>query len=1245
MGTLPQGGADVMFGVKPFEHVAPLRPGLRCLEASAGTGKTYAISGLVLRLLAEQGLEINEILVVTYTRAATAELRDRIRRILVEALEALEEQELNDHDESRHQAVLHLVELGRDETRRQEMLRRLRRAYEGFDEATITTIHGFCKRVLRRHAFESGVSLGGDDLEDMTTLINEVTADWWSAACFEADPFVVQHMEKRGVDPKHLHLLLKEVLKSPGVALTPTRHPGVDVTQLRQQWREAREEYRREHEAHIDSAIALLDEVIHADVRTLNAPFRDMTRTLMSRDAREAWLDGPEPYPEVVEHLSDISGTTIRKKTGKGKVSPVHPLFEATDRLLEHISTLQGGLDMLVENKLHDYREGAESALAEVKRLRDLQSYDDLLTQLHRCVHGEGRRSTLIHAVGKEYRAALIDEFQDTDGLQWDIFRELFATPDHFLYIVGDPKQAIYGFRGADIEAYLSARSHPEMTVNALDQNYRSDGAMVRAINTLFRATPEPFKNRAISFDAVTAAKPETRIWSNDQQQPALVWNYYHRALTGAKPSTPIALKTSGKIERWVATDIAHHLNGDIKIDDGETPRPLRPSDIAVLTRGNQQAADIQHALRDVGVPSVLEHSASVFATDEAGAMLTWLEAVLEPSRAGRFRASLIGPLIGGDTSWLTRLDSDDAWLDEWMRRFHRWKLTWCERGFAACFRQWLLDAIPNRDGGEAPPIVTLLSVQSGERCVTNLLQLSELLHRASVEQNLDPQGLLGWLREHIAHPSGDVDDNEVRLESDADAVTIVTVHKSKGLEYPVVWAPYIGLGSQRTQTTQKPLRYRGADDLERVDIHLDPKHPKREEHRALAVQEEQAQELRLAYVALTRARHQCHLIWGPIRTANHSPLAHLLGSKTAPIEAQDDEALLSQLEALAADSRGAMTFKVHRAAPHPGRYRPQEGDQESLQYRRWRRTRPLDRTWRRSSFSALIAQGRLDDPDDFAPRDHDPLAPHTRELGAPTLTGREGEVNEVILADFPKGAQAGSCIHSVYEHLDFQRLEMLEALCDETLARFGFEGKRWTATLTEAVTQSLRTPLNSAGDVRLETLALTERFDELDFTLVTASHSRGATAKDIAEAMTRYSNSPNVKAYAEQLRRLDFDPVRGFLVGSIDLVFRHDGRFYVVDYKSNHLGRANDDYHQTAMQHAMAEHHYILQYHLYTVALHRYLKWRIPSYNYERDVGGVYYLFLRGMSPTSGPERGVYFDQPSSTLIHALDSLLMGAK
>ncbi|MFT6465318.1 exodeoxyribonuclease V subunit beta [Halopseudomonas sp.] len=1202
----------------PLALRCPLR-GSRLIEASAGTGKTFTISALYLRLVLGHGggaafareLLPPEILVVTFTEAATQELRDRIRARLVDAARAL-----RGEDENPDPIIAALRE-DIDPGLWSASARKLEIAAQWMDQAAVSTIHSWCQRMLREHAFDSG-SLFVQTLEtDQRELLAEVARDYWRLHCYHLQGAALSWVDHTWQQPDLLlgkaRILLDEA---------PADAHEQSLQQL------------------IDAGLQQAEEQMAA----LKAPWLDWADelTLLLEQAREAkayngqkmnsrnlgnWLDKLRTWAgDPQQRLLDI-GAGFSRLTPEGLAEvwkngspPDHPALGAMRDLKAGLEKIKGPEQAALRHAAAWIAQRFEAE----KRRRAQMGFDDMLTRLDAALQGpNGDR--LAEVIRTQFPVALIDEFQDTDPLQYRIFDRIYRVEandqDTALLLIGDPKQAIYAFRGADIFTYLRARAATLGRHESLDTNFRSSAAMVTSVNHVFEQAEQQFDRGAflfrrgehnpLPFLSVTAQGRDA-VWSvRGQPAPALTAWY----LPSDEP-------VSGDDYRWqmaerCATAMVELLQagqqGEAGFAEPDKPlQPVRPADMAVLVRTGLEAQAIRQALAERGVRSVyLSDKDSVLTTLEAQDLLRWLRACAEPGNDRLLRAALAAPTLNLSWEELEQLNEDERLWERRVDEFRDYRRLWQRQGVLPMLHRLLHQfQLPAR----------LLAQRDGERRLTNLLHLAELLQSAARELDGE-QALIRHLGELIRQAgSGSAEEQVLRLESDAELVKVVTIHKSKGLEYPLVFLPFIS--HSRPVKKGEPVR---VHDGQRSQLHLDPN----DEVLAQADQERLGEDLRLLYVALTRARHACWLGLADLKSGNskqsvlhHSAIAWLLAGGQ-PLASSP--ALLSWLDAwVHADGCIAV-----QPAPEPLEqvYQPQQDAVLSLRERVPSHAR--FESWWIGSYSALTVSSEA------------PLAAETAlaekitddDRRARFIALRPGETPTIHR--FPRGPQPGTFIHGLLElagNEGFASLSEPQQCLSWLVPRCQRRGwGEWSQCLSDWLVQLLtRSGLVPGSSLALADLQPGQYQSELEF-LFSASRVDVQQIDQLVCAAT-LDQQPRPALQRDQLN--------GLFKGFIDLVFEHEGRYYVVDYKSNWLGQGSTDYTEAAMQRMILEHRYDLQYVLYLLALHRQLRARLPDYDYDHHIGGALYWFVRGVEADNG---GLWLDRPPRTLIEALDRRFAG--
>ncbi len=1134
------------------------------IEASAGTGKTYTISGLVLRLVLEKQLAIEEILVTTYTELATAELRDRIRNLLFQALTAFQ------IGKSEDELIQPLVRRYKSDEQAQ---RRLSIALQSFDGASIYTIHGFAQRMLRDRAFESGALFDAELIADQSDILHEITDDFWRKHFYSGEPIVTTFAIKNGLTLEKFFRHITELTKNPTLVVIPP--PLQDIETIKAEcaaiWNKLRDCWNR-----CEGQIRTIFEqnawakYTHGNPAKMAILLAKLGKCLSNAAGAEDQLDCIEKF----------AFSMIEKSVRVRFNAPKHELFTLCDSLLNSERKLCVSLQA-------EFFAWARQEMKRRKVKRNVLSFDDMLTQFDEALSGEGGE-VLACAIRERFKAALVDEFQDTDPIQYSIFQKIYGGRKMPVFFVGDPKQAIYGFRGADVFTYIAAAASAPNQFT-LGKNWRSTTELIRAVNTLFKLNERPFILDGIPFEPVKAAGEcdQAPLTVNGVKEPPL-------KLWLAIEEEPIKKEDADQLlPQAVAAEIARLLNGNANIGE----RKVQPWDIAVLVSKNQEARVMQDALTDLDIPSVLYSAANVFQSPEAIELEYILAAVSEPGNERLIKAALTTDTLGVTGNDLDALVPDEHAWDARLIQFQKYHQLWSERGFIQMLRTLLLE-----QGVRA----RLLSYPSGERRLTNILHLSELLHAICVEHRLGITGTLKRLAEQIENPDTTRSEQyEQRLESDEEAVRIVTIHKSKGLEYPIVFCPYSWSDAEPGRDQSVIFHQDGklTLDLEGLDA-----------HRRAQRSESLAEKMRLLYVALTRAKHRCYVVWGDFKYGRKSAPAYLFGVPKAQdaleeLERHSQAATDAQVREEVELSLGSEAAVEIADLPNvPGQsYKPALAEAVELRPRVFDRV--IARTSGITSFTGLI-------------RGHD-IAPESPDYDSvETAQGDEAEAEVEApmtgIFAFPHGTRSGTCLHQIFQELDFSDLDNMPNIVSRNLRAFSI--RDFDEVVCEMVRKTVSVPLEIARpEFTLSRIAAPARLQEMEFYFPMSA----VTPANLAQAFTEHREHFD-GAIPSTIDRLQFRPMSGFMKGFIDLVFEFEDRFYLVDWKSNWLGPDLDAYASAAIETEMTRRFYTLQLSIYTVALHRFLRARKPGYDYEKHFGGAYYLFLRGIEPAR-PEFGVH--------------------
>jgi exodeoxyribonuclease V beta subunit len=1212
--------------------------GDRLIEASAGTGKTYTIAALYLRLVLGHGganafvrpLTPPEILVVTFTNAATEELRDRIRSRLTEAAAFFRDQGHGDH-------YLFALRSEFSEDQWPAKAVQLEQAAQWMDEAAIYTIHAWCQRMLRQHAFDSG-SLFDLELEtDEQPLLEDAACDYWRTNFYPLPTDQLQELLRAMgcTSPQKLLAKVKPLLNA------RLDSPG-DPFDILAQRQAAIESARCCWENDLDTAVDKV-RTARADKILNGNQYRKLSLEKWLVQIQN-WVRGDGPLPEE-KTLEKLSGRGLQAGVNKNKTAPEHPAYAALDLLGDQLTDLELDTALLI-HAARDIGRRFEQA----KHRRAQMGFDDLLEFLRKALNTPGQHK-LAAVIRTQFPVVMIDEFQDTDPAQYDIFSKIYLGQSHTgLLMIGDPKQAIYAFRGADIHTYLVARKDTEDRHYTLDTNYRSTPALVASVNRIFsEADRHPqgafLFQKQIPFYSVTAQDGKGRWIVDGKSGNGLhLWQF--------SQSGPLNKHgPDGYLEqaaRAAASEIVRLLNSarqqppraGFDIDGRNTLDPLRPADMAILVRNHIEARIIRQVLAERRVRTVyLSDKDSVFDANEAKSLLHWLRACAEPEQEHLLRAALATPVLDLPLKRLDHFLQDDLVWEAEVERFRDYQRIWRRQGVLPMLRTLLNDFdVPGQ----------LLSRSDGERILTNLLHLSEMLQTAAAD--LDGEhALIRWLGEHIGLSGSGADEQILRLESDEDLVRVITIYKSKGLEFPLVFLPFICSFQEPGQGNALVVSYHDSQGRLRTVLN-----PQKEDLEA-AANERLAEEVRLLYVAVTRARYACWLGVGAVgrttRKKGEQTNLHRTGLGY----------VLSGGQRIPTDALAGLLRTLKGDCPHIS-ISPLPEATQTL-YQPEKETVPLEpalrfggkvaRDWRISSYSSMLAGAHLAAPipseaamvielpmDDAAPSAPESATEdQLQETAAEEvdlvleMTGAQASIHE-----FPRGPEPGTFLHGLLEwaaeegfaNLAGDRHHYDHQLADYCRRR---DWGDWIPVLQPWLHHLLQTPLllpQGRGTVSMGSLSGNGYQSELEFML--AVHR--ADTRLLDQAITR-SVIPGAAR-----PELNHDHLNGMVKGFIDLVFFHQGRYYVLDYKSNYLGENHQAYSPRAMAAAMLEHRYDLQYVLYTLALHRLLKARLPGYDYQRHVGGVLYLFLRGVDAHG---QGVYGDIPSRALIEDLDEYVAG--
>ena len=1243
---------DLHAAMEPLDALSFPLWGSRLIEASAGTGKTYTIASLYVRLVLghnmppeQRALTPPDILVVTFTRAATRELRDRIRRRLNEAAACF-------LGETEGDGFLQALRDEYPESHWAGCARQLEIAAQWMDDAAVSTIDAWCYRMLREHAFDSGSPFNVEMDLDAAETVAEATQDYWRLhiAPLAADDFArvskVTGKASRLASSLYFGWLAHTAL----YPASPT--PAELVAGLKADLQACKQQPWLQWVPEMQEILDQADAAGHVNKR------------LFQKRWWQPWLDQLLDWAnDPVSIQPFASGKAWERLVPAGLAEiwkqgepPDHPGFSALESLSQQIRSLDSRLDRVWVHAAC----WVSQRVAELRRQRTLLDFNGLLEHLDAALQGtNGDR--LAQLIRSQFPAALIDEFQDTNPIQYRIFDRIYGvdtnSKDVVLALIGDPKQAIYGFRGADIHSYLAARRACEGRLYTLGSNYRSSAEMVAAVNHLFQVGEQQREKGAFLFQRggegstdnpvpflpVTAARDPGEFLVQGRQPSALtIW----RDMLPEKRNNDVRKED---VAAACASEILRLLQlgaeGEAGFQTEQGFQPLLARDIAILVNTGDEAKSLKAQLAMRGIRSVyLSDKSSVFASAAASEMLAWLRACAEPENGGYVRVALATASLGLNWSELDAFVHDEVCWEAMLERFAVYKEQWRRRGVLPMLRRFMHEfGVPARLFAQQEA-----TGHEGERHLTNLLHLAELLQAAS--SSLDGErALIRYLEEQVSRGGeGGVegDASQLRLESDAGLVQIVTVHKAKGLEYPLVFYPF-GYYCRFASLNELPVVYRDEQGRRHVLASSnDADSSEQETILAYLEHERLAEDLRKLYVALTRARHATWMAVSPYATLPRSAMGYLLGGAAACTPATLD----ASLEEFAGACEHIDIQPMPEAST--GRYRPVEGPATEPVWRSMGRR--IQQHWTLSSYSALsrlatdsigVAPGEQPD----AAAQSLPDAPST-DTFLETYLADEGLASEIPesdgpasaegaaagIHDFPKGAKAGSFLHDLLEWVFTQGPQIVLAdpqkLREHVQRRCSSRG--WQSH-ADALVEWLQDFFSRAfriapeeGSAPLVLSGLDAVIPEMEFWF--GIEQADLPALDALVSRHFLAGQPRALISKGQLH--------GLLRGFIDLVFEHEGRYYVADYKSNWLGKTADAYHAEAVSQAILKHRYDLQSALYLFALHRLLKSRLGAdYDYDRHVGGALVFFIRG---TRSASQGLHMERPPRQVMEQMEAL-----
>ncbi|MEX0823091.1 MAG: exodeoxyribonuclease V subunit beta [Balneolaceae bacterium] len=1172
------------------------------VEASAGTGKTYTIVGLYIRLLIEKQVPLDKILVMTFTKKATAELRERIfDRLRVCRSVLMNKESIN---KPFFNEFLKRID---DKT---DALNRIEAAIHDFDDSQVLTIHSFCQKILTDEALIAGTSFEVEFTQS-DELLAQATEDFWREFIAEnsgtkCGRYYIGKLQSIAESPAELRgnegiglLFNKPYAKIEGDRIENPIEVIEYLLSIRENmislWDDEKNKIKKE--------------LIHSDLKGFTEKNVKSRMRKMDEFLSDSQFSN-DSFDQLKYFTSEFHSNLDNLKKGKTKI-PEHPYFVLCSQYKTAIEKCDSLKTTLIYDAFQDIKKRREALSIQ----SGLLTYDDLLTKLLNALSVQDRGKQLASKLLQRYPYALVDEFQDTDPVQYSIFDAVYPqtnTGESCLMMIGDPKQAIYAFRGADVYTYFKARDSVKEGMYSIKKNYRSTPTLIKAVNTLFNGPKMPFIEEKIEF------------FNSDPGFPDSADHYQ------VEGEIPVPLKinvTSGVsgnkenckefIYNHTVKEVADLLEkrGTIKIGN----RSLEAGDIAILVSSHKDAAKIKNKLNDLGIDAVTYSREKVFESHEAYRIYLLMNAVLEPANQKHVRNALMSGFFGLDLFELSKFCRGDEYLRKLSDRFQILQKTWSEKGFYPMFRQVFF---------EDERIIEFTKLDHSERILTNLFQLAELCSKAENEQKLDPYSLYNWFCNEMKDPDKD-DEKTLLLESDQNLVKISTIHGCKGLQFPVVFCPDLWEG--RDSSKKMFFEYHNHSGNGQAVINIDQAdNQAKSDAYQLHEMESVAEEVRKMYVAVTRAEYECRIWWSTHNQSHFSGLGASILGRERLLEAIRQKSTLKegtelsdtlfiqafeQMTIAAPECIGLNRIDDATARKEPVLFTGKTDKEMKFQEYSGRAELPVLKSL--ESFSSLVyhkSQAAEPDYDQYI----------ENYVGAFADRNLETDREELTIFSFPRGATAGTAIHKLFEHeeFDFSSVSKMHdySFIEEVLSNYQIDNK-WAPVLSGMMKDVACAKIDS---LHLDQINRKDELREMEFHFpVSKVHT------DQLFEIIRNQNGVNPSE----------NESKHFLTGFIDLIVRQNGKYYILDYKSNHLGDRIEDYDQQCLKNEIESAGYDLQYHLYTVALVKYLRNNLPGFEYEKHFGGAAYLFIRGMR--AGSDQGVWFHKPKPDVIRNLEKYL----
>ena len=1179
--------------------------GVNCIEASAGTGKTYTIAALYIRLILGHGEEgtrnpqpADKILVVTFTDAATSELRDRIRSKIVEARKAFKDMQSDDPI---------IAEIISDLAhKREDCIDMLVQAERQINETAIHTIHGFCQRILKQSAFETGTPFESEFITDDQEIFNNVVADYWRKVFYKLDKNLAGVIHSKWKTPSDMINTVKAMITSNVKVLSPhniTEDSVASINSLHSTYIKTINTLKHSVDNQINDAVI---EIRNSGISKSAFQDRYLSKWL---EKINAWVKSETHDYSHPPELEKFTYTFLEEKTKNGIL--------ANHALIDEISDFVSNKPSIHSYIIADAIAKCHSALEKEKAKKQVISFDDLLINLNDALCSEDGGDLLAQTIRESFPVAMIDESQDTDSIQYSIFKKIYhnacideCNQNYCLTTIGDPKQAIYSFRGADIYTYIDTKNDAQQHFT-LDTNWRSTENMIDAVNTLFSINPQAFLIKGIQYSPVSAPirNNNTRLIVDGSPASALnvIIDNADKVVSKKQYTETMANLTAKQISTLI------HSNDSYIADESGNNTRVKPQDIAILVRTANEAEIIKDSLSKNGIDSVfLSAKTSVYSTHEAKDILRIITAMASPTQRN-IKSALATTLIDMSSDDLVEIDEREVTIEEAIDEFVTYKKIWVRHGVQAAISKLL----------EIRNIVEhIMSKEQAERKIANILHIASALQSQQVQSH---QQLIRFLNDKIEKPQSNSEDEQLQLESDRDLVQIITIHKSKGLEYKVVFIPFV--------LTNRDITEAVFHDVDNIPT-FSPTPTKEQDKQARI--EKMAEDVRLLYVAVTRSVYSCYLGIAPLMdgnkrsstTINKTAIGWLL-NKSEYVSPNDLPSMMQDFANNNPDNINLIyANQVKSMCKQPiDTVEPEcTANQCSTKHINLKNQFV-------TSYSALVSQHGGESTIALAPTD--------RDLEVVIEDEEQTDV-ELSIFNFEKGAKAGTFLHSIFEEINYNtrvdsdkttsKIQELIAMNGETRRDSDSELiKKWSdwiepiKTMVSSVLERNLMEGFSNEQIRLCDIDMEHILPEMEFMFPIEDLNAISLSKLIAKHDSLSENLPD----------LEFSDISGMIKGFIDLTFKANGKYYVLDWKSNHLGDDSSVYTIESIKESMRDHRYDLQYQIYSLALHKFLSTRINDYNYETHFGGAFYVYLRGVD---SDVNGIFYTKPSYEFLQELD-------